>query len=193
MLQAVRTQLLALRAHDLRVRAELAAEGSLSEGYHPRMEEVHRANAQELRSVIQEHGWPNEALVGPDGAEAAWLVAQHAVGEPDFMRRCRDLLDEESSHGQVPRWQFAYMDDRIRVLEGRPQRFGTQFDFRPEGVEFLELEDPSQVDIWRKELGLPSLAAVLEKVKVDRLPTPEEQAARHAAELLWRQKVGWTK
>ena len=41
------------------------------------------------------------------------------------MRQCRDLLDAASS-GDAPRWQFAIIDDRIRVYEGRPQRYGTQ-------------------------------------------------------------------
>lgn len=191
MIKIARAQLLAMRARDEQVRAELAADGSLFEGYHPRMEEVHRANAQQLRSLIQAHGWPDEALVGREGAEAAWLIAQHSIGEPDFMRRCRTLLDEASSLGRVPRWQFAYIDDRIRVLQGKPQRYGTQIDLRPEGAQIHELEDASQVDAWRKEAGLPAVAAVLARAQADPLPTPQQHEARRAAGFLWRQKVGW--
>ena len=191
MLDSIRIRLLASLARDEQMRAELAAEGSLFEGYHPRIEAVHKANAKALRSVILEHGWPNEAKVGPDGAEAAWLIAQHAIGEPDFMRRCRTLLDQESALGHVPRWQFAYIDDRIRVFEGRPQRFGTQIDLRPQGPRIHALEDPSQVDLRRKELGLPALAVVLARAMSDPLPTPEEYAARQAAGCQWRRKVGW--
>lgn len=191
MLDAVRIRLLALVALDEQVRAELAADASLFEGYHPRMEAVHRANADALRSVIQAHGWPNETLVGSDGAEAAWLIAQHAIGEPDFMRRCRALLDEESALGRVPCWQFACIDDRIRVFEGRPQRFGTQIDLQPQGPRIHALEDPSQVDLRRKELGLPALAVVLARATCDPLPTPEEYEARQAAGCQWRRKVGW--
>ena len=166
----LRTQLLALRARDEQVRAELAADGSLFEGYHPRMEEVHRLNARELRSVIETHGWPHDELVGAEAAEAAWLVAQHAIGEPDFMRRCRALLDEASSSGRVPRWQFAYIHDRIRVFEGKPQRFGTQIDLGPDGPKPHELEDAAQVDAWRKEVGLPTLAVVMARAQGD--PSP---------------------
>jgi hypothetical protein len=77
-LQAIRDQLLSMRARDEQVRGELMADGSLYEGYHPRMEEVHRANASALRSVIDMHGWPHAGLVGGEGAEAAWLIAQHS-------------------------------------------------------------------------------------------------------------------
>src|SRR5690349_3021734 len=104
--------------HDQLVRAELAADGSLFEGYHPRMEAIHRANAARLREIIAAHGWPGKSLVGTDGAQAAWRIAQHAIGEPDFMRHCRDLLNEAHARGEVPGWHFAFIDDRIRVFEG---------------------------------------------------------------------------
>ena len=65
------------------------------------------------------------ALVGEKGAKAAWRIALHSIAEPAFMRQCRDLLDAASQSGDAPRWQFAIIDDRIRVYEGLPQRYGT--------------------------------------------------------------------
>jgi len=182
-----------MQARDEQVRAELAADGSLFEGYHPRMEDVHRANARALAALIDAHGWPIEALVGADGAEAAWLVAQHAIGEPDFMRRCRALVDEASAAGRVPHWQFAYLDDRIRVLEGLPQCFGTQIDLGPDGPAAHELEDPARVDAWREEAGLPTLASALAKAHAAPRPTREEYLAKQADGLRWRRQVGWMK
>lgn len=40
-----------LAAHDGAVRAELAASGALFDGYHPRMEAVHRENAARLLAI----------------------------------------------------------------------------------------------------------------------------------------------
>jgi hypothetical protein len=56
--QLLRDKLVSMKEEDLRVRAELAADGSLFDGYHPRMEEVHRHNASQLREIIDVHGWP---------------------------------------------------------------------------------------------------------------------------------------
>ena len=187
----LRMRLLALRHRDEQVRDELSADGSLYDGYHPRMEEVHRQNALQLRTVIDEVGWPNEELAGPDGAEAAWLVAQHAIGEPDFMRNCRTLLEEASSQGKVPAWQFAYIDDRIRVCEGKPQRFGTQIDLRPDGAVVSELESPQEVDSRRRAIGLPPLAIALTRFQGNQLPSSADYVAKEEAGRLWRQKVGW--
>ncbi|MGB8402049.1 DUF6624 domain-containing protein, partial [Bradyrhizobium sp.] len=76
--------LLAMREADLRVREELAHVGELESGYHPRMELLHRQNAERLRAIVAEHGWPGTAMVGEDGAQAAWLVLQHSISEPDM-------------------------------------------------------------------------------------------------------------
>src|SRR5215217_3702436 len=107
--EPLRAELVAMDEHDQAVRAELAADGSLFEGYHPRMAAVHDANATRLRAIIEDVGWPTEPLVGEDGAEAAWRIAQHSINHPAFMRECRRLVDEASSKGAVPRWHFAYL------------------------------------------------------------------------------------
>jgi hypothetical protein len=117
----LRSELIEMDEHDQAVRAELAADGSLFDGYHPKMAAVHDANGARLRAIVEKHGWPTERLVGTDGANAAHRVAQHSIDHPDFMRACRKLLDEASAKGEVPRWQFAYIDDRIRVT-GRERR-----------------------------------------------------------------------
>ena len=191
MLHDLREALLQMQALDLQVRTELAAEGRLHGGYHPRMQAVHEANAQALRRLIALHGWPTEALAGTDGAEAAWLVAQHAIAEPAFMRHCRTLVDAASAQSQVPRWQFAYLDDRIRVSEGGRQRYGTQVDLRPEGAFAHALEDPDRVDVWRQQVGLPSLALHLQTAGAGPRPTPEAYAAQQADEQAWLVRVGW--
>jgi hypothetical protein len=114
----LRAELIQMDDHDQAVRAELAADGSLYDGYHPRMAAVHDSNAARMKAIIAEYGWPTERLVGVDGAKAAHRIAQHAINHPAFMRECRRLLDEASARGEVPRWQFAYIDDRIRVFDG---------------------------------------------------------------------------
>lgn len=81
--ERLRSELVAMAENDLSVREELIADGSLaSQGYHPRMEAVHKRNASRLALIIDRYGWPGISLVGEDGARAAWLVAQHAIGNP---------------------------------------------------------------------------------------------------------------
>ncbi len=191
MIRHIKNQLLAMQTRDTEVRAAIEALGILFEGYHPEMQAVHRENANQLRLIIQDHGWPHEQKVGPEAAEAAWLIAQHSIGEPAFMRQCRNWLDEASQLRLVPRWQFAYIDDRIRVFEGKLQRFGTQIDIKPTGAEVHGLEDPSQVEAWRNEAGLGTLKKALAAFHGCVPPSKAEYSANQAQSDAWRQSVGW--
>ena len=189
--ELLRAELLALIDHDDAVRSSLADDGSLFDGYHPVMEAVHRANAARLREIIGEHGWPDSALVGDDGADAAWLIAQHSIGEPAFMRQCRELVDVASAAGRIPREHFAFLDDRIRAFEGRPQRYGTQFRDGPDGLEPFPLDDRVEVDIRRTALGMPPLDELIAQARASVEPRPRDLAAKQAAERAWRIRVGW--
>lgn len=187
----LRNALLALQQRDMGVRAELLAAGTLHGGYHPRMQAVHRENAAALRRLLARHGWPGVQAAGADGAEAAWLVAQHAIAEPAFMRACRALLQAAVAAGMAPAWQHAYLDDRIRTFEGLPQRFGTQFDLTPGGAVLCAVEDPLGLDERRRHIGLEPVAERLRSLHDQPLPTPAEHARMQAAEQLWRREVGW--
>ena len=125
--ERLRDELLAMDAEDQRVRRELLDAGLLGDGYHPRMEEVHKRNAARLKEIILKHGWPGRALVGEQSAFAAWRIAQHAIGDPAFQRSCLCLLEEAAARGDVSPQHPAYMLDRIRMYEGKPQIYGTQF------------------------------------------------------------------
>src|SRR5436190_16694237 len=87
MRDALAAELIAMAEEDQRVRAELLAEGVLFDGYQPRMAEVHHRNALRLSAIMNEIGWPGRSVVSREAADAAWLVLQHAIGDPPVMRR----------------------------------------------------------------------------------------------------------
>jgi len=159
---SLRRELLSLCDEDLTLREELLAAGELSGTYHPRMAAIHAKNAARLREIIAQHGWPNEDLAGPDGAEAAWLIAQHSIGEPEFMRAALDLIQACVDERKVPAWHAAYLDDRIALYEGRPQRFGTQtLDDPRDGLSRpWTIADPDHVNELRASVGLTTLPAI---------------------------------
>src|SRR5919106_6187492 len=100
--ESLRQELLELRAHDLRIRTEIERAGRLFRGYDPTMEAVHRRNSARLRAMVAEHGWPTPSTAGTDGAEAVWLIVQHAIGEPDFQRRALPLFEQSALRGEIP-------------------------------------------------------------------------------------------
>jgi hypothetical protein len=189
--ESLEKALLDMEARDQAMRAELTAAGELNVAYHPRLEEVQRANTSRLRQIIAVFGWPGTTLVGAKGAQAAWRIALHSIAEPAFMRQCRDAIERASDGGDVPRWQFAIIDDRIRVYEGRPQRYGTQLRSGPQGLEPHPIENAGRVNSMRMQAGLPPLAQTLAQARQQPQPAPEDRAALEAAELEFRRSVGW--
>jgi uncharacterized protein DUF6624 len=159
---ALRQELVAMKEEDLRVRKELADAGELGGPYVPRMEAVHVRNAARLRELIAEHGWPTEEIAGKDGAEAAWFITQHAIGEPDFQRSVLKLL--QAAAGKVPAWHAAYLEDRIAMQEGRPQRFASQWmdDPRDGLIRPWKLAEPENVNSLRASVGLDPLRPIPE-------------------------------
>ena len=190
--EPLRQELIAMRAEDLRVREELIQSGEMAgTHYVPRMEAVHRKNAERLRQIIAEFGWPDTDLVGEDGTLATWFIAQHAIGEPDFQREALRLVQDKVKHGRVPAAQEAYLYDRIAMYEGRPQRYGTQGVPCPDGQYRRWLtEDPEHLNERRVAMGL---AAVPEDPP-EKEPTSEARAEYDAwkkSEEEWMRKVGW--
>jgi hypothetical protein len=114
-----------------------------------------------LGQVISSRGWPGMSLVGEDGTQAAWLLAQHADSDPVLQRRCLDLLTAAAERGEATVVQQAYLTDRVLLHEGKPQEYGTQAIARDGRFEARKLRDPEHVDQRRASIGLGSLAEYL--------------------------------
>jgi hypothetical protein len=162
--ESLRQELVSMRDEDLRVRADLVAANQLGGSYVPRMEAVHIRNAARLRELIAEHGWPAEDIAGEDGAQAAWFIVQHSVGEPQFQRHVLTLLQDLAPTGRIPAWHAALLEDRIALHEGRPQRFGSQWiDSSDDGrARPWQLHDPEHVNELRASVGLGPLQPIPE-------------------------------
>jgi hypothetical protein len=182
----LRAELIERIAHDDAVRERLARDGSLFEGYNAEMEAVHRDNAQWLAAIVDAHGWPGRSRVGEEGAAAAMRILQHAIGEPALMRRMFPLVYD------VDPADLARLEDRIRAFEGRPQRYGTQYDWNDDGtamVPIVGVEDPEHVDERRRRVGLPAMQWQLPPPPDESPPT--DLAARRAQGEAWARRVGW--
>jgi hypothetical protein len=118
---------------------------------------VDQENTSRLADIVAKYGWPTNSLVGKDGANAAWLLVQHADADVKLQRKCLDLMTKLPK-GEVSRIDRAYLMDRVLLAEGRKQIYGTQFTSSGGKWVPRPLEDPATVDKRRAEIGLPSLA-----------------------------------
>ena len=116
---------------------------------------VDQENAAWLKRIIECHGWPDRRLVGDEGSEHAWLLAQHADHDPVFQRRCLDLLDDAVARGDASPINLAYLTDRVRLAHGQRQLYGTQYESAPGGSwQPRPIQDPALVNERRAAIGM---------------------------------------
>lgn len=156
--QELRAELLRRAGNDQRVRTEakvLALDAM----------EVDAENTKFLKDVIEKRGWPGSSLVAVDGANAAWLLAQHADADPAFQRRCLDWVQAAYERKEATGQELAYLTDRVMVAEGKPQRYGTQFRNMGGTLKPLPIDDPEHVDDRRRAKGLSPLSEYTEQMR----------------------------
>ncbi|WP_130337598.1 DUF6624 domain-containing protein [Micromonospora kangleipakensis] len=117
------------------------------------------ARTARLKEIIDEHGWPTVDLVGVDGGDAAWTIAQHSDFDPAFQQEALEMLRDAVADGQASPGNLAYLEDRVAVANGQPQVYGTQIRCGPKGPVFATpIKDQAGVEDRRAEAQLDTLA-----------------------------------
>lgn len=156
--EEISKKIIGLKNADLALRNKLIQSELLSDGYNEEMKELHNRNAKILNDIIDKIGYPTTDKVGKEASEASWLVIQHSIGRPDFMKKCVKLLEVAVTENKTNSKNLAYLTDRVAVLEGKPQLYGTQFDWDKNGkLSPNNFDDLTKVNQRRKSIGLNSL------------------------------------
>jgi hypothetical protein len=191
-------KIIKLKNADLEFRNKLILNGQLDDGYNEEMANLHNRNAEILNEIIDAIGYPTIDKVGREASEAAWLIIQHSIGQPGFMKKCVKLLEVAvKDHKADPR-SLAFLTDRVAVFEGHPQRYGTQFDWDENGEMSPKLiGDVQKVNQRRKSVGLNSLEEQTEimrmQAKKENQSPPTDFKKRKQEIEKWKKSVGWTK
>jgi len=122
------------------------------------VQRMDKDNLAWLKTWVNVNGIPTVAQVGESGVHWAWLLVQHADDDPQFQLGTQPQFAQRQAAGELPAEDLARLTDRVLLAAGKPQRFGTQFDwfsgrFKPQGaVNMADIENN------RSALGLMPLA-----------------------------------
>jgi hypothetical protein len=166
------------RYYDMPLRRELAARVEKDQDLRNRwiqntddavlgeqLTQVDRDNTTWLKGVVKAQGWPPISKVGREGAQAAWLLVQHADLDPAFQEEALSLMQAQVVKGEASGRLLAYLTDRVRLAQNKPQVYGTQFHRTVDGkLEPLQMEDPAHVDERRAAVGLESMQEYREQM-----------------------------
>jgi hypothetical protein len=189
-------ELIQMAREDMELRNTLASGDALFNYYHPEMKAVHDRNAKRLDEIVQQYGWPGKSQVGEEAAHAAWLILQHAIAHPELQRKCFPLLVQQVEAGEMSPVEMAMLEDRIRCFEGRPQRFGTQFDWDDNKLMSpLPMDDVNLVEERRKKIGLPPMSeeiiAKRKETEDSKEPPPLNYRSYVTEKEEWLKANGW--
>jgi hypothetical protein len=117
-----------------------------------------RAQSKRVLEILYEVGQPTLSNIGSDAAQAVSILALH-----DSINVLRSVLhmfmtcyeqDRENTYYQA----IPSMVDRLRLLERKPQVFGTQWEFDEDNFPYLPtVEDFAGVNDRRREYGIEPL------------------------------------
>lgn len=90
------------------------------------------------------------------------LLSRHAK-QHEMTMRALELMKALPS-GEVMLRNIAYLEDRVREGQGRPQLYGTQYAYLGDTAITPVIEDPTNLEKRRQAVGLGSYQAELAQV-----------------------------
>ena len=146
--------MLTLRDQDQAIRQDFGARVG-DTAYARQLTALDSALAVTLTGILDRYGLPTRTLVGAAGADAAMLIVQHS-----WSLQLRVLaLAEALPPGEISPQALAMLEDRVLVHQGKPQRYGTQFDMGPDqAFHFAATDDLPGLEARRARMGLPPFA-----------------------------------
>jgi hypothetical protein len=118
-----------------------------------------------LKAQVAGGGWFDVGRFGKAADHAAWLMVQHADGDPQYQAWIAQLLQPKlATHDTSPQ-NFASLVDRVAVRAGRPQIYATQMECV--GGESLapKVEDAAGLDARRAAMSLEPYREQVEQRK----------------------------
>ncbi|MCB2106913.1 MAG: hypothetical protein KDE14_04390 [Rhodobacteraceae bacterium] len=111
-------------------------------------------NQETLKILLPPEGWFLTNKYGAEAVEAAWLVVQHSVRmQPKLMSSALDAMERFLTSGQVDKNRYAMLYDRVAMMDGRYQKFGSQMICYRNRWVLYPVADLDTVDDRRREMG----------------------------------------
>ncbi|WP_299116673.1 DUF6624 domain-containing protein [uncultured Winogradskyella sp.] len=123
---------------------ELKADGSWKKQLN-----LDRENSKAIKQILDKVGYPGRSKVGFENESAVFLVIQHSNLE--LMEYGLPFIEEAIKNLDLDTTYYAYLYDRIQLVKGLPQVYGTQYNL---DGSIYKLSEPENVNKRRKVYGL---------------------------------------
>jgi predicted esterase len=116
--------------------------------------------------ILDNYGWLGFDIIGDQGNTTLFMVIQHS--NLKTQEKYLPMLRQAVKNGKAKARHLALLEDRVAILQGRKQIYGSQVSWNVKTNIYyvLPLEDPDNVDKRRAEVGLSPLAEYLENMGI---------------------------
>ncbi len=123
-------------------------------------------NLKSVDSIIEKYGWLGYNEIGSQANTALFMVVQHS--NPLTWRKYLPIMAAAVKNGKARASEFALLQDRLDLHEGRKQQYGSQLFWSSAYNRYFvfPLIDPESVDVRRAQVGLPSISAYLKAMDI---------------------------
>lgn len=126
--------------------------------------EVSSEISENFLKYIDQFGFPYKDSSSQEEYTAGIVLSLHL--ELDYLIKVFNEIDLKGGESINPQ-DKAYFIDKIRVLKGLPQVYGTQFLKDKNGqINFLTIEDESNLNNRRNLLGLEPIEEYIKKITI---------------------------
>jgi hypothetical protein len=116
---ALRGTLLYMADKDQAIRKTLVGITSPSTELIQPIIDIDKSNTAKLKIIFSKNGWPNSSMIGRDGVNAFWLLAQHS-SDFDFQNALLPHVKTSYNNGDIDAQSYALFVDRLLVRAGKP-------------------------------------------------------------------------
>jgi hypothetical protein len=115
-------------------------------------------NLIKISSILDKHGWLGEDVLGYQASRVIFLVIQHS--DLPNMIKYLPMLREAVKRKKANPAHLAYLEDRIAMLTGKKQIYGSQIVFNTKMNKYFvcPIASPDSLDKRRSAVGLGTMA-----------------------------------
>jgi hypothetical protein len=127
------------------------------------MKNADSVNLVKVEAILSKYGWLGPEVIGEQGNSALFMVIQHADLEPQ--EKYLPVMRDAVAHNNAKAYDLALLEDRVALLEGKEQIYGSQLTWNMKTDSFVvaPLADPDHVDQRRADVDLPPMSIYLEE------------------------------
>ena len=125
------------------------------------------AHLATISRILDEKGWVGIDRIGQIANNTFFLVIQHS--DLKTQQKYLPLMRKAVKEGKTEPDLLALLEDRVALGEGRKQVYGSQVNWNQYTNQHYvaPLEDPDNVDVRRREVGLDPMAHYLKQWDLD--------------------------